>query len=98
MVATLALLALLFPTRWGSEYVLAIPAALLALERRDERSALLAGGLIMAMLMPGIQEPLIRCHRFAGVVLLLFVLGRTDRGGKPSAANSARSGSASTLL
>jgi hypothetical protein len=85
------LLALVFPTRWGAEYTLALPAGLVALQHWKEKPALVASGIILALLMPGVDEALLRCHRFVGVALLLWAL--VPSGPHAPAGNSGRTGS-----
>jgi hypothetical protein len=70
----LALVALLAPTPRGSEYALSIPLALLTLRYGWARPGLLVVGLILVILLPGIDIYFLRCHRFFGVLILFVVL------------------------
>ncbi len=81
LAGALALLAVLVPTPWGSEYVLAVPLALLALQYGRSRPACLAVGVMLTVLLPGVDLPVARCHRAAGVVLLMWALRSPGRGG-----------------
>jgi hypothetical protein len=60
------------PTPWGSEYILALPLALLALQCGRGRPGLLATGIALTILLPGMDVIFLRCHRFVGVALLLW--------------------------
>ncbi len=71
LAATLALSAVIVPSPWGSEYILALPLALIALRHGRLRLRLLAAGIILTFLLPGVDLFLFRCHRFVGVALLL---------------------------
>ena len=68
----LALLPVVVPTPWGSEYVLALPRALLALQHRRGGPGVLIAGVLLTFLLPGVDIFLLRCHRLVGVALLLW--------------------------
>jgi hypothetical protein len=71
LAGVLALLAVLMPTPWGGEYVFALPLTLLALQYGRAKPGLVAAGVLLTVVLPEVGLFLLRCHRLAGVALLL---------------------------